>query len=109
MKTQTQPDLFVPVRPDDFIGGARQLAHVLKVKAKALRASGTRHRALFFGPPGVGKTRLAELFARELTGENIVNGESASNQRCFNLDIDKAPRLRSFKENACQLIEGTKP
>jgi len=76
MKTQIQPDAFVPSSPDDFIGGARQIAHVLKAKAKALNASGSRYRALLYGPPGVGKTKLAEFIASELTGEKIVHGQS---------------------------------
>lgn len=76
MKTQIQPDSYEPQRPDDFIGGARQLAHVLKAKANALKDSGKRYRSLFYGAPGVGKTKLAEYLAHELTGEKIVNGQS---------------------------------
>lgn len=76
-KTRIEPASYVPVRPADFIGPARELADILAAKATTL--AGRRDcsaKYVFTGQPGVGKTRLAEFFAAQLTGEKIVNGQS---------------------------------
>ncbi len=67
-----QPEQFVPLSPDDFIGPAHDVAKILKGKATRLAASHTGTvKVLLYGPPGTGKTRLAEFFAGQLTDHAI--------------------------------------
>lgn len=69
MKTQTQPAQYNPARPADFIGPAHKAAKLLTAKSAALLAAGRGTvKLLLYGPPGVGKTRLAEMFAGQLAG-----------------------------------------
>ncbi|MDB6027527.1 MAG: ATPase [Verrucomicrobiales bacterium] len=82
-KTHIQPESFVPLCPSDFIGGANRIALILKGKSARLIREGTgTAKVLLFGVPGTGKTRLAELFARQLTTHSVqietTNGRNVS-------------------------------
>ena len=61
-----------PQSADDLIGQARRVAVVQVTKAKRLvRDPSSTMKLLLYGPPGVGKTSVVELIARELTGSSM--------------------------------------
>ena len=62
------PSAFRPTAPDDLIGPTATVAKALVAKARRLRDSGGAMKVLIYGPPGIGKTTVAEMVARELTG-----------------------------------------
>ena len=63
------PMSFRPAMPDDLIGHAREVAKAHVTKARRLRDQGMgSYKLLLYGPPGVGKTTIAELVVVELTG-----------------------------------------
>lgn len=62
-----------PLSADDLIGQARRVASTQITKAKRLRCdSRATMKLLLCGPPGVGKTSVVELIARELTGSALA-------------------------------------
>ena len=64
-----------PASPDDLIGQAKRVAKAQVTKAtrlaKADPPTGSM-KLLLYGPPGVGKTSVVEMVARELTGSPLA-------------------------------------
>ncbi len=75
------PSSFEPITQTDFIGPARNLAAMLCRKA----THAGPHKLLLIGPPGTGKTSLANYFAGQLTPHEVfiesVNGRNLSVER----------------------------
>lgn len=64
-----------PRAPDDLIGQAARVAKAQVTKAKRLAAAdppAASMKLLLYGPPGVGKTSMVEMVARELTGSALA-------------------------------------
>lgn len=84
MMANHDPSAYVPTAPDDFIGEARTIAFMLEAKAKALLA--TKNPApvkmLIYGAPGLGKSRLVEMFSKRLawhpTAVENTNGRNVT-------------------------------
>ena len=75
------PDLLVspmnwkPASPEDLIGQAKRVAKAQVTKARRLAAADPANgsmKLLLYGPPGVGKTSVVEMVARELTGSPLA-------------------------------------
>ena len=64
-----------PASPDDLIGQAKRVAKAQVTKARRLSAADPAigsMKLLLYGPPGVGKTSVVEMVARELTGSPLA-------------------------------------
>ncbi|MCB1090122.1 MAG: ATP-binding protein [Verrucomicrobiae bacterium] len=64
-----------PQRPDDLIGQARRVAKAQVTKASRLATADPvigSMKLLLYGPPGVGKTSVVEMVARQLTGSPLA-------------------------------------
>ena len=64
-----------PACPEDLIGHARRVARAQVSKARRLAAADpptASMKLLLYGPPGVGKTSVVEMVARELTGSPLA-------------------------------------
>jgi DNA polymerase III delta prime subunit len=62
-----------PLSADDLIGQARRVASTQMSKARRLACDPrATMKLLLYGPPGVGKTSVVELIARELTGSSLA-------------------------------------
>ncbi|MEI8289550.1 MAG: AAA family ATPase [Verrucomicrobiota bacterium] len=103
IKTQIQPASFVPKRPDEFIGYAATVAKVFAAKAKAaLTDRDAKLKYILTGNPGIGKTRLAEFLAEQLTGEHVTDGQSFSVESINGRIIDAA-MIRGWREQ-CRYV-----
>lgn len=70
------PMSFRPACADDLIGQAHAVAKAHLAKARRLRMQrGGSCKLLLYGPPGVGKTSIADLVALELTGGSRLGVE----------------------------------
>lgn len=64
-----------PASPDDLIGQAKRVAKAQVTKARRLAATDPANgsmKLLLYGPPGVGKTSVVEMVARQLTGSPLA-------------------------------------
>ena len=64
-----------PASPDELIGQAKRVAKAQVTKARRLSAADPvigSMKLLLYGPPGVGKTSVVEMVARELTGSPLA-------------------------------------
>lgn len=72
-QAQASPMNWRPLSADDLVGQAKRVASTQIGKAKRLRADPrATMKLLLYGPPGVGKTSVVELIARELTGSSLA-------------------------------------
>ena len=76
MKTKrytVTPASFRPRKPEDLIGHARKVATALVAKAHRVRLlGGGPMKVLLYGPPGVGKTSVADMVAMALCDEQAL-------------------------------------
>lgn len=75
-----QPSQYLPSKPHDFCGKTGRIAALLFKKAEALKQNDACAKWLFTGSPGLGKSRLAEVLARDLAHHpsyiEHLNGQS---------------------------------
>jgi DNA polymerase III delta prime subunit len=78
----TPPSQYQPARPEQFVGKTSRIADLLFKKAEGIKNNDACAKWLFTGPPGIGKSRLAEVLARELAHHpsaiEQLNGQSLS-------------------------------
>lgn len=78
----TPPSQYQPTVPAEFVGKTQRIAEALFKKAESLKQTNACARWLFTGPPGVGKSRLAEVLAKDLAHHQSaveqLNGQSLS-------------------------------
>lgn len=88
-----------PACADDLIGQARRVATAQLAKAQRLARDPTgTMKLLLYGPPGVGKTSVVELIARELAGSPLaIEGlQRARSDRGLCARVDARALLRQL-------------
>ncbi len=100
-KISSTPDLQLrPKSFDDYIG-QKNVVKTLKIFVEATKQRGApREHILFFGPAGIGKTTLAYVIAKELSG-NIKITSGAALQKTGDL----AAILTNLKQNDVFFID----
>ncbi len=103
MSEEILNNLDLQLRPksfDDYIG-QKSAVKTLKIFVEAAKKRGAaREHILFFGPAGIGKTTLAQVIARELSG-NIKITSGAALQKTGDL----AAILTNLKDNDVFFID----
>ena len=98
IKTRIQPASFIPKCPNEFIGYAATVAKVFKAKSEACRTDrDAKLKFILTGEPGIGKTRLAEYLAEQLTGETVTDGQSFSVES-INGRMVSLPLMRHWRD-----------
>ena len=82
MKTPLQPSTFTPGSHAELIGPAAEVARIFHQKSKQLNETGGPARIIIHGPPGVGKSRIADMLAQSLVSHSVflekINGRNVS-------------------------------
>jgi len=81
---------------DEFVGQAEARANLkVFIESAKMRSSAMDH-TLFYGPPGLGKTTLAQIISREL-GVNfrMTSGPVLAKETT----IDQLPQLKSWPDD----------
>ena len=85
---ETPPLAWHPTRPDELCGPATNIAQRLVAKARRLHDEPTSPlKLLLYGPPGVGKTSIANMVAAELSGCTLAVEEF--NGKLVTVDVVK--------------------
>lgn len=78
----TTPSQYLPSRPEHFCGKTSRIAALLFKKADVLKQNDACAKWLFTGAPGLGKSRLAEVMAKDPayhpSAIEQLNGQSLS-------------------------------